>query len=338
MLSRIAGNCLWLARYLERAENTSRLIGVAHWQSLLPEFHGGDPRPWRWLVDVSADDTALEKLPHHNPADAALELLVWNREYSSSLWSCLRMVRENARTARSRLTNAMWEAANTTWIEARSLDRDTVAARGIDDTLGWATHRCMWIRATIDDLLEDDTAAIISAGRAIERCDNTIRVLRAFVPAMKEFGADSQVPGTPGHRLWEAMLSAASVQDWYRKIYPGLGDVTSTVELIARYPLQPRSLVLSARKLEKALTQIVPGGSTTCVKRAQALVADIDGLAVGALVADPERLSGMLMQLYGISDAIAYEHCGMEPPAPEPSAPEPSASTSSSQSQSQSST
>ena len=314
MLSRIAGNCLWLARYLERAENTARLIGVAHWQSLLPEFHGGDPRPWHWLVDVAADDTALSKMPSHNPADAALELLIWNREYYSSLWSCLRFVRENARTARSRLTNAMWEAANTTWIEARALDRDTVAARGIDDTLGWATHRCMWIRATIHDLLEDDTEAIIAAGRAIERCDNTIRVLRAFVPAMKLQTATSSKPGTAGHRLWEAMLSAASVQDWYRKIYPGLGDLTSTVELIARYPQQPRSLVLSARKLEKALSRLAPGGPTTALQRAKALVADIDGLAVGALVEDPERLSSLLMQLYGISDAIGYEHCGEAPP------------------------
>jgi uncharacterized alpha-E superfamily protein len=314
MLSRIAGNCLWLARYLERAENTARLIGVAQNQSLLPEFHRGDARPWRWLVDIAADDTALDKLPTHNPADAALELLIWNRDYASSIWSCLRNVRENTRTARSRLTNAMWEAANTTWIEARALDRDTVLARGIDDTLGWATHRCMWIRATIHDLLEDDTAAIIAAGRAIERCDNTIRVLRAFVPAMKAHGASSNKPGTPGHRLWEAMLSAASVQDWYRKIYPELGDLKSTVELIARYPQQPRSLVLSARKLEKALGRLAPAGATTAQKRAQALVANIDGLAVGALVDDPERLSAMLMQLYGISDAVGYEHCGQEPP------------------------
>ena len=81
MLSRIAGNCLWLARYLERAENTARLIGVAHNQSLMPEFHGGDARPWRWLVDIAADDQALDKLPSHNPADAALELLIWNRDY-----------------------------------------------------------------------------------------------------------------------------------------------------------------------------------------------------------------------------------------------------------------
>lgn len=315
MLSRIAGNCLWLARYLERAENTARMIGVAQNQSLLPEFHGGDPRPWRWLVDVAADDHALDKLPSHNPADAALELLIWNRDYSSSIWCCLRAVRENARTARSRLTNALWEATNTTWIEARSLDRDTVAARGIADILGWATHRCMWIRATTHDLLEDDCAAIITAGRAIERCDNTIRVLRAFVPAMKRDGAHSNKPGTPGHRLWEAMLSAASVQDWYRKIYPEIGDLNSTVELIARFPQQPRSLVLTVRKLEKALTRLAAGKSTTCLKRTQALVADIDGLAVGALVEDPERLSGLLMQLYGISDAFGYEHCGNEPPS-----------------------
>lgn len=315
MLSRIAGNCLWLARYLERAENTARLIGVAHNQALMPEFHGGDPRPWRWLVDIAADDQALDKLPSHNPADAALELLIWNRDYASSIWCCLRSVRENARTARSRLTNALWEAANTTWIEARALDRDTVAARGIDDTLGWATHRCMWIRAAIHDLLEDDCAAIIAAGRAIERCDNTIRILRAFVPAMKQFGKDASRPGTPGHRLWEAMLSAASVQDWYRKIYPTLGDLNSTVELIARYPQQPRSLVLSARKLEKALSRLSVAGTTTCLKRARDLVAAIDGLALGALVEDPERLSGLLMQLYGISDAFGYEHCGYDPPS-----------------------
>ena len=46
-----------------------------------------------------------------------------------------------------------------------------------------------------------------------------------------------------------------------------------------------------------------------------ALVTSIDGLALGELVEDPERLSGLLMQLYGISDAFGYEHCGDEPPS-----------------------
>jgi uncharacterized alpha-E superfamily protein len=234
MLSRIAVNCLWLARYLERAENTARLIGVAQRQSLMPEYHAGNARPWRWLIDIAADDKVLEKLPGTNPASAAIALLIYDRDYSSSLWSCLRAVRENARTARSRLTNDLWEAVNTTWIEAQTLDEATVGERGIANTLEWATHRCMWIRATIVDLLEDHTADILSVGRTIERCDNTIRVLRAFVPAMKAYGRDSHIPGTTGYRLWDSMLQASGTHDWYRKIYCPLGDLTNTVELIAR--------------------------------------------------------------------------------------------------------
>ena len=312
-LSRIAVNCLWMARYLERAENTARLISVAQQQSLLPEFPLNDARPWRWLLDIAADDKVLDKLPGDNPGNAALALLIYDHEYPSSLWSCLRAVRENARTARSRLTNDLWEATNTTWIEAQKLDANSLAERGVSTTLEWASRRCMWIRATIEDLLEDHAANIISVGRTIERCDNTIRILRAFVPAMKKYGQDSAIPGTPGYRLWYAMLSAAGVHDWYRKIYGPLGDLPNTVELIARYDKQPRSLLFNARRLATALGHLAENGRTTCLQRAENLTKSFDQLSVADLISEPERLSDLLMEIYLISDAVAIDHCGQEP-------------------------
>jgi uncharacterized alpha-E superfamily protein len=171
----------------------------------------------------------------------------------------------------------------------------------------------MWIRATIEDLLEDHAANIISVGRTIERCDNTIRILRTFVPAMKQYGTDSHVPGTPGYRLWDAMLNAANVQDWYRKLYGPLGHLANTVELIARYDKQPRSLLLNARRLTAALGHLAENGRTTCLGRAETLAKNIDELSVTDLINEPEQLSAMLMQVYLISDAFAIDHCGQEP-------------------------
>ncbi len=316
MLSRIAVNCLWLARYLERTENTARLIGVAQQQSLMPEFCNGDPRPWRWLVDIAADDKSLAQLPAKDPASAAQELLILDREYSSSIWSCLRAVRENARTARSRLTNDLWVAANTTWIEAQSLDANSLAEHGIANTLDWASHRCMWIRATIEDLLEDYATDIISVGRTIERIDNVIRVLRAYIPAMKSYGKDSHIPGTPGYRLWDSMLMAAGAHDWYRRLYGPLGNLPNTVELIARYDKQSRSLLYNANKLAFSLGHLAANGTTTCLTRATNLAQEIDKLSVADLISNPERLKKMLLELYNISDAVAIDHCGQEPYEP----------------------
>src|SRR5260370_7412892 len=53
--------------------------------------------------------------------DAVFEFVSLDREYSGSIYSCLRIARENARAVRGSLTSELWETLNSTWLEARSM-------------------------------------------------------------------------------------------------------------------------------------------------------------------------------------------------------------------------
>lgn len=313
MLSRIAANCLWLARYLERAENTARLIGVAQWRSLLPEYHGGDPTPWRWLMHAAADPLTWPQVPEQDPGVAVIALLIHDREHASSLWSCLRAVRENARTARFALTTATWEATNTTWIEARALDHEMVAARGVEDVLAWTTARCQWIRGAIEDLLDGDTARILAVGRALERFDATARTLGLLLPEAVTDGDAARVLGSPAHRRWEALLGAGGVQDWFRHLGGEIGDLSATVRMIALDPRQQRSLASCARKLDGCLTEFAAGRTTDASIQAAALNREVGALDADALIGKPERLTALIAAGNRLAQTVAIDHCGLQP-------------------------
>lgn len=311
MLSRIAANCLWLARYLERAENTARLIGVAQWRSLLPEYHGGDPRPWRWLVEAAADPATWSLVPERDSGAAVIALLIHDREHGSSLWSCLRSVRENARTARFALTTATWEAANTTWIEARALDPEMVAARGVEDVLAWTTGRCQWIRGAIEDLLDGETARILAVGRALERFDATARTLGVLLPGSVTDGDAARSLGSPAHRRWEALLGAGGVQDWFRHLGGEIGDLAATVRMIALDPRQQRSLASCARRLDACMAELAAGRTTTASIQAAALNRAVGALDAATLIADPQRLIDLVAAGNQLAQAVAMDHCGL---------------------------
>jgi uncharacterized alpha-E superfamily protein len=334
MLSRIAANCLWLARYLERAENTARLIGVAQWRSLLPEYHGGDPAPWRWLMQAAADPFTWPQVPERDPGAAVIALLIHDHDHASSLWSCLRAVRENARTARFALTTATWEAANTTWIEARALDPEMVAARGVEDVLAWTTGRCQWIRGAIEDLLDGDTARILAVGRALERFDSTARTLGLLLPEAIADGAAARALGSPAHRRWEALIGAGGVQDWFRHLGGEVGDLEATVRMIALDPRQQRSLASCARRLDGCLGELAAGRPTDASRQAAALSREVGALDAATLIARPERLTALVAAGNRLAQAVAIDHCGQQAV----SAPAPAAAEGQGQTQSQTQT
>jgi len=115
MLSRTADHLYWMSRYTERAENTARMLDINYQTSLLPQSAEVARYGWQGLLTIS------ELLPlykeHHDQIvpDEVMEFMVKDESNPSSIFSCLRAARENARAVRSALTTEAWETQNTTW-------------------------------------------------------------------------------------------------------------------------------------------------------------------------------------------------------------------------------
>ena len=115
MLSRTADHLFWMSRYTERAENTARMLDVNYQTSLLPQSAAVAQVGWQGLLSISElvpDYTA--KHGEITPG-SVMEFMVKDQGNASSIVSCLKAARENARAVRGSLTTEAWETQNQTW-------------------------------------------------------------------------------------------------------------------------------------------------------------------------------------------------------------------------------
>ena len=117
MLSRTADNLFWMCRYIERAENTARMLDVNLQMSLLPQDAQTREGSWNAVLRIS-ELQGLYRAKHDviSPYDV-LQYMVRDPENPSSIYTCMRAARENARAVRGSLTTEVWETYNTTWLE-----------------------------------------------------------------------------------------------------------------------------------------------------------------------------------------------------------------------------
>src|SRR5258706_9087329 len=122
MLSRTADSLFWLSRYIERADNTARIIDAASRLAAMPISYAGTSNEWESALAAAG---ALETFyAHHKEAgrDEVINFLAFSHQNPSSIKACLETARNNARAVRTALTAEMWEAINAGWLELKRYD------------------------------------------------------------------------------------------------------------------------------------------------------------------------------------------------------------------------
>src|SRR5664279_567017 len=139
MLCRTAYELYWMARHIERAENTARLLDVTYRMSLLP-YQAVEPglawaEPWSVPLVTNGLAKAYYARYPELAAESVLRFMSLDPAYSSSIFSCLRAARESARSVRGAITSEMYEDLNSAWLEIRQYDFDRVQAQGVSEFL-----------------------------------------------------------------------------------------------------------------------------------------------------------------------------------------------------------
>ena len=118
MLSRTADHLFWMSRYTERAENTARMLDVNYQTSMLPQSAGAALVGWEGLLTISELKPAYTAKYGQAvlPRDV-MDFMVRDEKNPSSIISCLKNARENARAVRGTLTTEVWETENQTYLE-----------------------------------------------------------------------------------------------------------------------------------------------------------------------------------------------------------------------------
>jgi len=255
MLSRTADHLYWMSRYTERAENTARMLDVNYQTSLLPQSAEVAKYGWQGLLSISELLPAFNEKYDQITPDRVMEFMVKDESNPSSILSCLRAARENARAVRGALTTESWETQNTTWLEVNRMLRAGDFERDPGQFFEWVKFRSHLSRGvTVGTMLQDEAFHFSRLGTFIERADNTARILdvkyHTLLPSLTDVG------GAVDYYQWGSLLRSVGAFESYRKIYRDVITPSRIAELLILRDDVPRSLHASMNELYEIL-QIV---------------------------------------------------------------------------------
>ncbi|RHA44269.1 alpha-E domain-containing protein [Cellulomonas rhizosphaerae] len=240
MLSRIAESLFWIGRYVERADDTARLLDV-HLQILLEDPWAEEDLACRSLLSVMDRPAPPEKVMVGR--EFVLDMLAYDRFAPSSIAGSLVSARENARRAREIISTELWECLNTTWNQLPSHMRP---ARP-HDYFTWVRERAAIVAGIMDSATSrDDTFSFMMLGRSIERADMTARLLatRAL--------AGSAGPG------WTTLLRSCGAHEAFLRTYRGTASDERAAGFLLLDRLFPRSIVFALNQAEASLAALEP--------------------------------------------------------------------------------
>ena len=290
MLSRTADHLFWMSRYMERAENTARMLNVSYETSLLPQSAAAAQAGWEGILSISELLPAYQALyPTINPRDV-MAFMVKDASNPSSILSCLRAARENARAVRGTLTTEVWETQNQTWLEVNRMLQKGEFEREPGKFFEWVKFRSHLSRGvTVGTMLMDESLYFMRMGTFLERADNTARLVDVKFHAMNNdfFGApqyaEAEATATATAEVtqeydfyhWSAILRSVSGFEVYRKVYRDVIRPERVAELLILRPDMPRSLHASLNEVLSNLLLVSHDPNSDTLRHAGRLRAEL---------------------------------------------------------------
>lgn len=241
MLSRIAESLYWIGRYVERAEDTARILDV-HMQRLLDDPTMDEDASRRLLGVMGVDAGPVVGLD----AATLTEILAFDATAPSSIAAALRAARENARGARDAISSEMWKCLNATHneIPARMAQARSSSPHAF---LEFVRERAAQMAGLIDGTMSrDDCWRFLVMGRSLERVDMTARLLSSRLLA----------PSTPAE--WVATLQGCSAHEAFLRTYRRSITPQLVVEFLVLDRLFPRSAFHALSTAESCLAELDP--------------------------------------------------------------------------------
>ncbi|MFO8153638.1 alpha-E domain-containing protein [Thioalkalivibrio sp.] len=215
MLSRVAERVYWLARYVERAENTARMVMSFHLVAL--DMPKSVPLTWKNLVAVTGKEDIFEEHYQREDERNCVKFLLADHYNPSSVSSSLKSARENVRTTRDLVPSEAWEIVNELYLFARDNLDSGLGKRGRYQFLTEVVQRCQTLTGLLAGCMSHDPAYdFIRLGRNLERADMTSRQIDAGALRLLK-RPEGDAAGPYEGLLWTGILRSQSGFQMYRQ-------------------------------------------------------------------------------------------------------------------------
>ena len=313
MLSRTADHLFWMARYIERAENTARMLDVNVQTALLPQSAHTAEQGWRAVLGISELLKEFDDKYGLLTAKDVLDFMVRDPENPSSIASCLTQARENARAVRGTLTTEVWETHNATWLSMQEHLKSGMLEQNPSQFFDWVKHRSHLSRGvTIGTMLQDEAFHFVRLGTFLERADNTARILDVkFHGTEKNPHADPHVEEEEQFDFyyWAAILRSVSGFEIYRKVYRDVITPKRVAELLMLRADMPRSLLACLEEVVSTLRAVQNDVSGDTERYAGKLHAELKFNSIAEILADGlhDYLTQFLERIYELGNCISRD-------------------------------
>jgi uncharacterized alpha-E superfamily protein len=272
-----------MGRYIERAENVARFIGVnLNLQLDLPLEPASQ---WRPLIDTSGDSGLFLQHYKDYSEENVIRFLAFDVRNPNSIYSCLRAARENARSIRDTISSEMWEQVNGLYLQIQ-LQRDTAQHQSLSEALVSIRLACHTFQGVSDATMSYNEAwHFLRLGKLIERAEKTSRILdvKYFILL-----PDGKGVGTPYDDIhWSAVLKSVSGFEMYRKKY-GRISPRNIVDFLITDREFPRAIRHCIESAEASL-HVVTGTPAVAFRRLSeesmyALAAEVSSIDVNEII------------------------------------------------------
>ena len=251
MLSRVAERIYWMARYLERVENTARLVSV--YGQLLLDLPGEARLDWSVPLQILG---LGDGPPAGSTAGSELDYLLADPDNIASLLSSVRLARENARTTRDVVPLEAWQAVNEMhlWIESQL---PATARRHNVRLSAGIVRRCNEITGILEGGMSHGPAyRFVCLGRSLERADMTSRTIDVAAATLMTDPDELQHYSST---VWRSVLRAVSAYQMYRQFVRRRIIAEDVLRFLLIDPDFPRSVSHCVEQIERAASMLPRG-------------------------------------------------------------------------------
>ncbi|MGH6636847.1 MAG: alpha-E domain-containing protein [Gammaproteobacteria bacterium] len=298
MLSRVAERVYWLGRYIERAENTARLVNVH--THLLLDLPRTTQVAWRALIEIIGMVETFNERFQHGDERNVVKFLLADQANPFSVLSSLAMARENARTAREILPSEVWEAVNDLYLYAKDNAASGIMRSGRHPFLNQTVAFCQQLAGSLAGGMSHDSAYdFIQLGRNLERADMTSRIV--------DVGASNVLPKlahtlTDENILWMSVLYSLGAYHMYRRqIEVRVINAAEVTKFLLQNEQLPRAVLHCLLAVDACIKRLPR--NETALRRLTRIMrrvneAPVDGLAKEGLHEFIDRLQVDLSELH----------------------------------------
>jgi uncharacterized alpha-E superfamily protein len=251
LLARAAESLYWAARYLERAEDTARII--REHTNLIIDLPTVVPVTWAPLLAITGEEVGFTSRYERSDELSVMRFLVADRENRSSIVAAIGQARENLRTVRELVPNELWHAVNDLYLYIAGNNAEGVNRASRRRFLDRVISECQLSAGiTSGTMSRSEPHAFIRLGTYIERCDMTTRVIDVSAATIGAQGEEA----LHGNVQWSSVLRSVAGLQMFRRSTHASASGSTVVGFLFRDEQFPRSVAFCAEQVARSFRSL----------------------------------------------------------------------------------